>query len=403
MKRTFYDTHVHAMNLDHPNLIKFIKRNNLGLLIGVISIPGIEKLFNLLGVKKLKYAMNLLSLMEHSIGDYFKRLEDDLLNIDGKLLLDGVEFESIILTPLMMDFGKKLTLDYDLHYDLRSKPIIDQTIDLFNGIKYFKEIDKNNILEIYPFLGITPNGDNYSLDYLKNEIFNKYFSEFDLENRREKLKNNMGSFDGNIDNLRNYSFAGIKLYPPLGFDPWPDSVVEREKVMYIYRKCVELSIPITTHCGDTGYSVISKKNSELYTSPKRWEKVLEQDEFKTLKICFAHFGGKFKSSKIDNLKIGIAKLAFKYQNVYTDVSARCYCDKDYKNLLRIIDKISKEENKDKDLLIRKVLFGSDVMINLLHTDSYKTYVSTFLTTNELNSHYKNLLCEENPRRFLFGD
>lgn len=121
----------------------------------------------------------------------------------------------------------------NIHYDLKSKTIVNQTIDMFNGIHDYKtRLRKNGKPEIYPFLEITQRGDQYDLNYIKTKIFDKYFSDFETVDRREKMINNMGAFDGNIDN-----FSGIKLYPPLGFDPWPDPKLdakEHEKVLLIY-------------------------------------------------------------------------------------------------------------------------------------------------------------------------
>lgn len=48
----------------------------------------------------------MLSLMEHSLGDYFCRLEDDILDENGEIWIGNKKFDKIVLTPLMMDFGK---------------------------------------------------------------------------------------------------------------------------------------------------------------------------------------------------------------------------------------------------------------------------------------------------------
>ena len=41
---------------------------------------------------------------------------------------------------------------------------------------------------------------------------------------RKKLFNAMGKFSGDFENREECKniFAGIKVYPPLGFDPWPE-------------------------------------------------------------------------------------------------------------------------------------------------------------------------------------
>lgn len=70
-------------------------------------------------------------------------------------------------------------------------------------------------------------------------------------------------------------------------------------------------------------------------------------------------------------------MAISYKNVYTDIRARCYTDKDYKKMKKIITKLSNKNNVNEEMIYKKVLFGSDIMINLMNTDYYTSYISTF--------------------------
>jgi len=399
MRDTFYDLHTHVMSLNHPNLIEFIKRNNLGPMIALLTIPGVDKLFVKLKYKRFLNAMNLLSLMEHSIGDYIKRLEEDI--IDSHMYFEGEGFDKMLITPLMMDFGNKYSKKFNPYYSLESKPIIDQTIDLFNGIKYFKEIRPETKLEVYPFLGLTPS--HYTYDYLKKHIVDKYFSTIPLVDRRNYFKEHMGSFNGDLDSLGNFSFLGIKVYPPLGFDPWPDDPEERNKVKLIYDVCVEKNIPIMCHCGYSSYTVLDKGEMYKLTNPERWKHVLYREKYRKLKVCFAHFGGEFNYPINDPWRNTIAELAVEFDNIYFDIGARCYNDRHYRNLNKCISKLAVKHEVSKDKLFKRLLFGSDVMMCLLTTKSYKSYLDTFKSTKCLTEKEKVMMCAENPERFLFGD
>ena len=346
--------------------------------------------------------------MENDIGNLFLILEHYLIK-DGTinnnvLTINNAKYNTIVLTPLLMDFGYR-NIRSDTYYNIPpEKPIIEQTIDVFNGIRKYRNFelfentsgnyevyDRKNkaIFEIYPFLGI--NTQNYKLNKILI-MLEKYFGDY--TGTHADLFANLGTFQGNIESLGSNFFAGIKVYPPIGFDPWPEADGnELKKVMLIYSYCSEKKIPLTTHCSDGGF-VLDEKNAETYTSPARWKKVLE--EYPDIKLNFAHFGNQgnllfiFQNRKWQK---EIIQLMGKYQNVYTDFSCRAFNDGYYKFLKKVI-------GNDKNLLER-ILFGTDFMINLLWIDSYNEYLNKFRTTEYLSHREKELFCSTNPTRFLF--
>lgn len=443
----FYDIHCHAFNLSHPNLSAFIKRFILEtvskyiihawifviilgaalcwspeirsilvffLIVLFLLIVVIWSLFLLnpdktgrslfhLLVKLLKRPFNLLALMENDLGSYFLLVEEYLSNPrnpyhpkavvfrDGKLEIGNVVYEKIVLTPLMMDFGDKNIISNNLPYGskLISKPIAQQVTDVFNGIRRYRQKSPYNILEIYPFLGI--NTKNYKLTEIQ-QLLDKYFKDY--KGNRNDLYEKMGQFDGNVDKMTSNFFAGIKVYPPLGFDPWPDNEPdELQSVECLYQYCCEKRIPITTHCSEGGFIVGSASAARIRTSPERWIKVLQK--YSELKINFAHFGRQdrtwYGAEKHDWEKIILDLLS--YDNVYTDFSYRGCDDDYYEDLKNLVD------NNDK--LKQKILFGSDFMINLLDIDSYNDYLRKFIDA-PVEAADKALFCSVNPDRFLFG-
>jgi len=456
---TFYDVHFHAMNLSHPNISAFLRRLNFWQILPILVSEKRDIVGEVIGAPLLEWQAgpipNLLTMMENDIGSFFIILEYCLkekkpkfsegIKISSGDTKETYTYDKIVLIPLIMDFGYKGINNGRYFYNIPpSKPVVEQTIDLFNGIrKYCKyEMYKENeeytlkershdrapLFEIYPFMGI--NTRNYRDDSEQKgeqkieKILNQYFEDY--RGDRESLYKNMGQFKGvgdDIISIRSNFFAGIKLYPPLGFNPWPESSdkmpddpnydykTERKKVELLYEYCCNKKIPITAHCGKLSYDVIPETCAHSLTSPEKWEKVLKNSKYSKLKLNLAHFGQqeKFLSRYLPETLSNylpekkeweekIIKLISEYDNVYTDFSFRgCYPDY-YKYLARLI----KNDPKLATKLNSRVLFGSDFMINLVYIDSYNDYLEKFAITKFLTLEQKKLFCNSNPEKFLFN-
>ncbi|MEN6320737.1 MAG: amidohydrolase family protein [Syntrophaceae bacterium] len=349
-----------------------------------------------------KRHLNLLALMENDLGNYFLLTEKVLREkFNGKIEINGHVHTKIVLTPLMMDFGSKKIVSKLLPYGAEPirKPIAEQVIALFNGIKTYTKKNPNGMFEIYPFLGVNPQNPWYDLPKLE-ELLNKYFGEY--VGNEAALRANMGKFNGNIDELGSNFFTGIKVYPPLGFDPWPEDGEEMKKVEFLYEFCCERNIPITVHCNDGGFRVDSIRATHRRSSPEKWEQVLTYDDSKygKLKLNLAHMGKQkslFSFGQKSWIDI-VLKLVATYENVYTDFSYIEFEDKDYKKLKQLIEKKSEELNYD---LKNKILFGTDFMICLQRINTYNDYLSLFVNTKHFTGQDKELFCSVNPQKFLF--
>ena len=325
------------------------------------------------------------------------------------------------MTPLIMDFGLKNYQNSKSPYKVRWKPVVAQVEDLCLGIRdyylhrtfYIKSagspIPPPPLFEIHPFLGI--NTRNYSLksDGLSSslkDLLDKNFSEFENDVTPEMRccnlsKHNWSTFDGNIKSLGSYAFAGIKVYPPLGFNPWPEDTdgytdaeeVEREleKVHYLYGFCISHNIPLTAHCNPNGFLV--DKIYRNFASPAKWSKVLAQPEYRQLRLNLAHFGGADR----DDWRDQIADLVLKYENVYTDISYQGVDKTIYAKLKLFLDR----RGVDRQRLLEKIIFGTDFMINLQDIATYGTYLQYFAETRALTLEEKELLCNGNAMRYLF--
>ncbi len=421
----FYDIHFHTMDLSHANLTAFIERFESDLKSGINPLALIKIIFSrikakLLNDKTTNYGnvRNLLTYMESSIEynyhilEYFLKTKESVLNND-EYDIGSTKYNKIVLCPLIMDFGNKNIKDKDAFYDIPPiKPIVEQIKDLLSAIKNYFDYelaveDENNtfnfniaktkkedrLFEIYPFMGINTN--NYSKDEIANMI-KKYFSEFkredSIEQRKKRLFNAMGEFKGDLEDNRNCKniFAGIKLYPPLGFEPWPtDDNDGMEKVKILYKLCIEHNIPLTTHCSMGGFKT-AKLWKSLTDPGNQWKEVLKNQKHRGLKINFAHFGNGNKNWKTAIIEY----MKNEEYNIYTDFS----CNTGNHRYYREINRLIKNEKK----IAEKILFGSDFMINLLYYRSYNEFLQIYRDTNKISNELKMKFANDNAERFLFA-
>ncbi|MGE5631269.1 MAG: amidohydrolase family protein [Caulobacteraceae bacterium] len=401
-EKVFYDIHCHAMNLSHPNLSALLRRVNIPLVLAVYT-PAISIFMR----DKIEKTTNTLSIMESDMGSFFLLMEhclkkDNPLWISDKghrgLRVGEKIYGKIILTPLMMDFGyKNMRITEEYCKNIVEKPIVEQVIDVFWGIKKYINESSEKLFEIYPFLGI--NTKNYTMKKI-NIMLDKYFGDYD--GTYGKLRENyqkLSGFSGNIGELGSNCFSGIKLYPPLGFDPWPGDGPEREKVKYLYEYCMNKGIPVTVHCSDGGFIVGDPQESERRTSPDAWEEVLIK--YPDLKINFGHMGKLGKLKKMLNRQEWAQKIIdyiLRYDNVYTDFSNCGFSEEYYKSLRKLIGSYSEKQQKK---INDRILFGSDYMVNLLYCDSYSSYIRVFSESGSLNEVEKSKFSSANPEKFLF--
>jgi hypothetical protein len=428
--KKFYDSHCHIMNLSHPNLsamlqrflreLNPIKRLLIGLGTLITTLPFVGKVFTSL-FKGDKRAMNLLAIMETELGDFIMQMEEDLRNnlrwdSGPKITGNGqtIKYDRIVLTPLIMDFGLKEYEDVKTLYKVRWKPIASQVLDLCLGMKYYYKHRANvpltganpttPLFEIHLFMGI--NTRNYKMKQLSPEeplglddILNKYFTGFaedTPDSRRAKIEERKWiDFTGNIEEIKPYDYIGIKVYPPLGFNPWPEETWEEDaddemkKVRSLYEFCQANKIPITAHCSENGF-LVDKKYKEL-SHPKKWAKVL--DTYKELRLNLAHFG-----ADNEEWREAIVQLMIQYKNVYTDISSRGVDEKYYGELKKFI---GRRDPDVKDVLMKRIIFGSDFMINLMKIDSYAKYMQYFAETDAFTVSEKDMFCCNNAETFLY--
>ncbi len=209
-------------------------------------------------------------------------------------------------------------------------------------------------------------------------------------------------------------FAGIKLYPPLGYYPF-DKRLDR-----VYAYAEQNRLPITTHCARggiyykgkitkdmlvhplTGERFDKKKNkffTDIYTDPANYNYVLER--FPNLKLNLAHFGG---AEEWENFLLTsipeeegtswyekICSLLKKYPNVYSDISYTLYRS----DLMLLLKFTLANEG-----LRKKILYGSDFYMVEQETTERQFYMNLRTSLNE--ERFKQIAVT-NPNNFLFKE
>lgn len=103
--------------------------------------------------------------------------------------------------------------------------------------------------------------------------------------------------------IKELKFKGMKFHPA-AVELYPND----EKYFYpIYEKCVELGVPVQSHCGTTGLYFTKIK----YMTPLYYDDVAV--DFPTLKLVLLHFG-------IGGWHDQAMSVAFRHPNVYLDIS-----------------------------------------------------------------------------------
>jgi predicted TIM-barrel fold metal-dependent hydrolase len=154
---------------------------------------------------------------------------------------------------------------------------------------------------------------------------------------------------------------GVKLYPPLGYLP------DDPRLHPLYAYCVAHDIPITAHCQPGALHNprgTQERDGVYFSDPRNWQPVLAR--YPALRLNLAHFGGlesvrAFAADEQhpDGAWTRAIVALLEYPNVYTDLSA--FTDPAAADALATL--IARHP-----VVARKLLFGTDYVISMLHID-----------------------------------
>jgi predicted TIM-barrel fold metal-dependent hydrolase len=405
----FFDAHCHVMTLNHPNFINLLGAAEGGISdiinSGVFSPSYILTDENKKGLKLVYSVMNTLGAFEQPMDKTFWMMDQDLrgcflrsgftggavygLN-DGKgFLFRGRRYDKVGLALQLMDFSQNQEEYRNVYYRrAQLERINDYALETVSAIRKYHRMHPDGLFEFFPFIGV--NTAVHSSRFIRS-LLEKYVNVDRTE---------VCSGDRRL-------FRGVKVYPPLGMDPWPEGdSSQMSKVRILYDFCQEKRIPITTHCDNQGFRGVRYKLSQEYTSPCRWEKVLKQ--YPDLILDFAHFGYEYglasdvKSFLPVSLPMAgewfntIIRLMKEYPGVYTDLSYTGCMPEFYSSLIAFL---KRQSPADRQLILQRIMFGSDFSVNLMKVQSYLEFYHILDDSDFTNAEVEGFV-HANPMRFI---
>ena len=414
MKKYAFDSHLHFLPLKYvciSSYLTFFDQHKIEESYAVLFSPNyIQKGL----LQKKNTLLNLLSVLENDVTRIAMLLEDDLQGTfsdsagtppvltDAGIAAPGGTYERLVLTPLIMDFEVPEIIPGVYYRQSVNHSVYDNAADTVESIRVFKKQRPASKIIIRPYMGLnTRHRSPDEISALLDTCFSpkRGWSPFaeDAERSWKKL--------ARIKPVRKFkdipknTFAGIKVYPPLGFDPWPVDPVERAKVEILYRFCEKHGVPITTHCDDQGFRLIPQEDSMRQTSPARWEKALEH--FPGLYLNLAHFGKQYYKGRLFKQSIiwqeKIVELLIRYPHVYSDISFTGAMPDIWIGIKKLLENMKPGEA---EIVSSKLLFGTDWPMSLWFADSATASSRTFFDS-DIGAVLQGKMLSENPARFHF--
>jgi predicted TIM-barrel fold metal-dependent hydrolase len=423
MTTYFFDSHMHAMNLNHPDFVSLVDSIASGFTEFVISgalSPGYLLTPTNRSQQGLITILNMFNVFERPIAEIFMLLEDDLAGVymrpeeerktkpmpnamyperpyirDGRIHVRNLTYDRYALVPLVMDFSNA-SHEWGKSYYSRGhqEKILAYVSDTLQAFEHYRTVRPDGLLEFFPFLGINPEA--HSRQYIQELLSTYVRVNRDIPTKPRHHRGNR-------------QFWGVKLYPPLGTDPWPEDDREKmERVETIYDFCCSNDIPVTTHCDDQGFRGVTAKVAQQYTSPATWRKVLEH--YPTLRLDFAHYGKQYNPLAKPPLKAllentitsepwfkEIILLMQEYPNIFADFSFTGTDPRFYDQLKQYVDSI--EDRQLAGTIMSRSLFGSDFTVNLSKVESYSNYLRIF-EASPFSDEEIDGFARQNPMAFL---
>jgi predicted TIM-barrel fold metal-dependent hydrolase len=209
------------------------------------------------------------------------------------------------------------------------------------------------------------------------------------------------------DALSLRGFAGVKLYPPMGFRPWDNAAItdgfgpnaarlapglhgsELDDVLAeVYRFCLQNDVPILAHCSN---SQTSFEGAGERAAPQYWEQLLSTAGYANLRVNLGHFGsfwcedtnrtrGSDEDARCQAAKAWPAYILGmlspdssgrqKYPNLYFDIAdIGDLAREPYRTqLLTYLDAHLPTDAQARSMLLSRLLYGTDWMFLVMDQD-----------------------------------
>ena len=399
MAAYFIDAHCHLFNFEDVPFYATLRRkvkpiDTLGMLAASLGIVNVDRYKTFIMFFEQPVHANLHEFLAEA--------------------REAVPFRSMLLTPLVMDF-------FDINPE--TKPVSLQVSHLCDGIAKCAALHKED--RVLPFIGYDPR-------HLKQETLAGFIRYWEQSGGVTSPARRAGP-----GVLQNGQVIGIKLYPPIGFNPDPSKERNpevRARFVAFYRWCIENQIPLTVHCQYSSYSMHNGERIRYYTHPVNWQRLLARSGFETLRLNLAHAGGwedlvawqgtgkrlhKDSGTGPSSREPGtwsqvVVSLLKRYPNTYADLSAFNFASRAACSALKkLLERDEKGMYGDGFAVRKKLLCGSDVPMVIAsasykqkrkpaYRNMYERFVRTVLGSLIVNPAEALLdMTESNPAAFLF--
>lgn len=427
----FIDSHCHMFTIADIPLYKAIEelvkdKDNLGTYIAFPLIPFIRPFYN--PQKALEHYRPYISFFESEPNQVAAQLSTEAVTSVTAAGHEGRvgAVQGVILTPLIMDFDAGANVQK-----------LEQQADRLREAISAENLGLDGNVKIFPFLGLAPDRKNIKALLTKYDV-------------RSVVAR------GGIEHVPNGSFIGIKLYPPLGFDVFPEhDPAAKSRCMSFYSQLAQEGVPVTVHCQKGSFSLVDEKKKDAFTTPFNWEAVFNElslDGQQKFRINFAHFGGDdsindtigFREAREDDFVLfqrlydrtytktwtySLIRLLKAYPHTYSDIAAFNFHNEE--SLVSLLWILYLDAKGDFDglgghRLLDKLLWGSDYPMILNNKVSnygelLKVFLDSFTFTTRTvgefqyppfdrlpaekcftQAQFLSKLTYENPSKFLFG-
>ncbi|MCM1322445.1 MAG: amidohydrolase [Bacteroides sp.] len=401
-----FDAHMHLLPLHHicfSAYLSFLTGNWLEVPKTVMAAPDyLAKDI----IKHTDVMLNLLNIAEQTVCGALCSLEDDLRGEFGAQPMlggsgfsaGGAVYDYLFITPLIMDFTLPDAHSSAYYSRMPEHDVIKQAADILAGIREYRIKRPESRIIVRPFLGI--NTRNTTAQQLENLLETHFYGYSPRISDALKTWKKLPGLHAKGNKPYPNAFAGIKVYPPLDFDPYPDNPQEREKLDMLYSFCQKKKIPLITHCDDQGFRAIPQEASAVFTSPERWELVLRS--YPDLRIDIAHFGKQYsrgyKFREETQWRDKILQLMLSYPHVYSDLAFNGVDTNVWEQTEQLAASFSE---KDAQTIGERLLFGTDWPLSLIKIQSAAAYWHGF-SESPASAAFKERLVSANPCAFNFG-
>ncbi|MEW6992303.1 hypothetical protein AADZ91_16665 [Colwelliaceae bacterium 6441] len=449
------DTHCHFFSAQHIPLTQTIQRIQNKVLgstfkkvkTSIAATVASPIFFSLMADDTIDQAIPFIKFFDTDAAFSINKASNSMNDIEEIDVSDRIR----IFTPLIMDF--EVSIDY--------KPLKKQANDLYKNITSINDELESLQTLVLPFLGFDLRRLHGSPNITEklDEIISANIAPEEITTIG---RINLADFDNMADNFSqlNGRTIGIKLYPSIGCDIWPEGAgnsTVRTAYLELMSVFAQRKYPITVHCQTDSYEGgdLKQSDDELinFAHPEKWWNMLQAagDSVTDIRLNLAHFGGenglkelfRWKSIKTPGSNIirhkdfkrfdaddeswtyWILKLIKTYPNVYSDISAFDFKgdEKACASFLWILHLDGEGELDDEFgnyRLIDKLMWGSDIPMTLFGYADYKEQFDTFIRKTKIEDDYlgkyqlpphigsslnHELLIEKlidtNPKKFLF--